>query len=370
MKNKPFLLTLLLALSLLFLSGCNLSSGGDAAGQLDVTQAYQTVQARLTEAVAQTPAPPTATALPPDLALATATPGVTATSAQPAETAAPAGPTATFLPTYTSTPATRCDAAAAAYPSIDITIPDDTEIPAGNTFTKVWRVVNTGTCNWTADYAAVFVSGDRMGAPDFVYIDQPVAPGQSVDIAVNLTAPLDPGTYRGDWKLQNANGEQFGIGPDGMGSFWVQIVVTASEPVTPTATVSPDPTETPVPEPAPLLSGPVTLNANDNVDLDTLQLNAAGADLGYQVITLDENTSHMLAPLDGASLGLFGGTQPTYAQCQGSGQSTLAINLSDYAAGTYFCYITNGGLLGWARLDGLDADNSLLNLTVLTWSVP
>ena len=347
--------------TLLFLSGCNLSSSGNADGQLDVTQAYQTIQARLTEAVEQTPQPPTETSLP-DMALITATPGMTAAPEQPTATSAPAEPTATFLPTYTPTPATRCDQAEAAYPSIDITIPDDTEIPAGNTFTKVWRVVNTGTCNWTADYAAVFISGDQMGAPEFVYIDQPVAPGQSVDIAVNMTAPLDPGTYRSDWMLQNASGEQFGIGPNGSNPFWVQIVVTASEPVTPTAT--------PVPEPEPLLSGPVTLNVNDNVDLDTLQLNAPGADLSYQQITLDENVSHMLFPLDGASIGLVGSAQPTYAQCQGSGQSTEAINLGDYAAGTYFCYITNGGLLGWARLDGLDTANGILNLTILTWSTP
>ncbi len=357
MKTKT--LSFLAILALLILGGCNLpSSGGDAAGQLDVTQAYQTVEARLTESVAQTPLPPTATSLPADLALATATSAVTATPEQPAETAAPAEPTATFLPTYTPTPATRCDSAAAAYPSIDITIPDDTEIPAGNTFTKVWRLVNTGTCNWTADYAAVFVSGDQMGAPEFVYIDQPVAPGQSVDIAVNMTAPLEPGTYRGNWKLQNASGEQFGIGPDGTGAFWVQIVAVVSEPATPTATAAP----------APLLSGPVTLHVNDNVDLDTLQLNTAGADLAYQQITLDENTSHLLTPLDGASLGLFGSAQPTYEQCQGSGQSTLPLNMGDYAAGTYFCYITNGGLLGWTRLEWLDADNSVLNLTILTWA--
>ena len=47
----------------------------------------------------------------------------------------------------------------------DVTIPDDTRITAGETFTKTWRFKNTGTCHWTG-YTINFLAGDRMGAPD------------------------------------------------------------------------------------------------------------------------------------------------------------------------------------------------------------
>jgi hypothetical protein len=262
------------------------------------------------------------------------------------------------LPTFTHTAATVCDQAAAAYPSIDITIPDDTEIQAGLAFTKVWRVVNTGTCNWTAEYAAIFSSGEQMEAPAEVNISEPVAPGQSVDIEVTMIAPSEPGTYQGNWILRNANGNEFGIGPSGNEVFWVRIVVVAGE--TPTET----PEETPDPTPQALVNGTVTLNVDQNVDLDTLQLNAAGSDLAYQVV--DETSQ--FTPLAGVSLGVFGASEPTFVQCQGTATGSAAINLGTISAGSYFCYITNQGLIGWGRLDTLDTESNTVTITILTWA--
>ena len=69
--------------------------------------------------------------------------------------------------TQTSTPVSLCDQAGAGNP-IDVTIPDDTVIPAGQSFVKTWKLVNTGTCTWTTAYSATFFYGDRMGAPESV----------------------------------------------------------------------------------------------------------------------------------------------------------------------------------------------------------
>jgi len=107
----------------------------------------------------------------------------------------------------------------------DITIEDGTEIDPGEPFEKIWRLKNAGTCTWTSGYYLVFDSGDQMGAPDSQQLTTgTVAPGQEIDVKVNLVAPDDPGEYRGNFKLRNPGGGIFGYG-DQSKSFWVEIVV-------------------------------------------------------------------------------------------------------------------------------------------------
>jgi len=64
-----------------------------------------------------------------------------------------------------------------------------------------------------------------MGGPASVNIPSSVAPGQTVDVAVGLLAPAQPGSYRGDWMLRNASGTSFGAGPNGATPIWVKINV-------------------------------------------------------------------------------------------------------------------------------------------------
>jgi hypothetical protein len=95
-----------------------------------------------------------------------------------------------------------------------------------SSFTKTWRIRNTGTCTWTPAYAIVNVSGDKLGAPNYVSIPGNVSPGESVAVSVNLTAPNSPGRYRGNWMLRNSSGVLFGVGETGNSSFYVDINVT------------------------------------------------------------------------------------------------------------------------------------------------
>ncbi len=139
-------------------------------------------------------------------------------------------------------PPTSCDRAQFI---ADITVPDGTRFNPGETFTKVWRLKNVGTCTWTTSYLMVFDSGDKMGGPDSVNLPQSVAPGQTVDLSLNLTAPTSGGHYRGYWKFQNAGGTRFGLGANGTSSWWVDIVVWG-----PFAT--PGSGDTPVPGPTPV----------------------------------------------------------------------------------------------------------------------
>jgi hypothetical protein len=106
----------------------------------------------------------------------------------------------------------------------DISIPDGTIFEPGETFVKTWRLRNSGSCSWTSEYSVVFDAGDAMSGPAaFPLTQSNIAPGEEVDISINLTAPQEPGNYRGDWRLRNPAGRVFGLGSQGTASFWVVI---------------------------------------------------------------------------------------------------------------------------------------------------
>ena len=67
-----------------------------------------------------------------------------------------------------------------------------------------------------------------MGAPVSVPMPLNVAPQQTVDVSVNLTAPNVPGQYQGFWELQTADGGIFGMGASGREHIWVKIRVIES----------------------------------------------------------------------------------------------------------------------------------------------
>jgi len=131
--------------------------------------------------------------------------------------------TFTNVPPISPVPVSRCDAASFVS---DVTYPDGSNVTLGGTFTKIWKLKNTGTCTWTTSYALVYVSGERFGAPAAVAMPTSVGPGQTIDLPINLTAPNQSGHYRGFWKLRNSSNVLFGIGTDAASNFFVDINVT------------------------------------------------------------------------------------------------------------------------------------------------
>ncbi|HUH99226.1 MAG TPA: NBR1-Ig-like domain-containing protein [Anaerolineales bacterium] len=111
----------------------------------------------------------------------------------------------------------------------DVTVPDGTGFYWGVTFQKTWRLKNVSTCTWTTSYNLVYVGGSQMGAPSVVPFPQSVAPGQTVDLTVPMTAPSAPGTFIGYWELQDPSGAYFGIGSGYSHSFWVKITTTTPQ---------------------------------------------------------------------------------------------------------------------------------------------
>ncbi|HSO13538.1 MAG TPA: NBR1-Ig-like domain-containing protein [Anaerolineales bacterium] len=111
----------------------------------------------------------------------------------------------------------------------DITVPDGASFAPGATFTKTWRFMNAGTCTWTTSYKLVYTGGDAMSSITSVNLPVDVAPGQMLDVSVNLTAPSITGHYKSLWKFANASGVQFGIGDSAAGAFWVDVNVIATD---------------------------------------------------------------------------------------------------------------------------------------------
>lgn len=103
----------------------------------------------------------------------------------------------------------------------DVTIPDGTTVEANESFNKIWRMQNLGTCDWGEGYNLVFVSGDQMRGPGSVPIS-PTRVGETTDIVVPLTSPGVAGNYTGWWRLQAPDGTLFGIWP------YVRIEVASS----------------------------------------------------------------------------------------------------------------------------------------------
>jgi hypothetical protein len=227
-KLRPFLF---IAGALLLLTACNFpgsSSEPTVNPDLVRTSAAQTLVVEQTQVAAGTPI-----VLPSSTSPVVILP--TNTSLPPTNTSVP---TNTPLPTNTPIPPTAtaipipCDRASFVK---DVTIPDNTEIAAGSTFVKTWRLKNTGSCTWTSGYTIYFYSGDQMGGPDSAQLTTAtVPPDSTVDISVTLKAPTTTGTYKGNWRLRNTGGTSFGVGEAANESIWVQI-----KSVTPTPTPSP-----------------------------------------------------------------------------------------------------------------------------------
>ena len=199
---------------------------------------------------------------------------------QAGEEASPAPtPTSTPTPSATDTPVPDVSGPGGCTLNsswvADVTVPDNTEFPPGAAFTKTWRVRNSGTCAWETGTKLVFVSGDPLGGPAAVDVS-PVAPGSSSDISVDLAAPADPGTYRGNWQLQAPDGTRFGS------VIYVKIIVPAPATDTPEPTDEPtaEPTDEPTEEPTDEPTEEPTVETGPDLYISELSINPSNPQSG------------------------------------------------------------------------------------------
>jgi hypothetical protein len=163
-------------------------------------------------------------------------------------------PTATLAPTNTPlvlatntplgggsslpSPTTASAGAASCYDlsfAKDVTIPDNTAVTPGQSFTKTWLVQNSGSCAWEVGFIFNVVGGEPMSGAA-VTLNQSVEPGRQYEFSVPMIAPSDiTGEVKGTWRLSDANGTFFG---DGV----YVLVIVGNATAAPTATETPTPT--------------------------------------------------------------------------------------------------------------------------------
>ena len=202
LKTQLMKVQLNLALGALLIAACGGGNVPDATPTLSVEQ----IQPIQTNAVATFAADLTLTALvaPTDTPAPTLTPAATlatSTAGTPfglgTTAAAPVGGVAATSSCYGLTFVS------------DVTIPDNTQMDPGETFTKTWRVQNSGSCAWDAGFKFQLSGGNAMGATA-VTLPSTVAAGATHDISVQMTAPNAAGTVRGNWRMSTAAGQFFG----------------------------------------------------------------------------------------------------------------------------------------------------------------
>lgn len=260
MKKKVILITLAFLAIPVILMGCGSKETATPTMNPDLiyTAAAQTADARLTQIFLSTPSatpvPPTPTFDPTQTAAAQTASAMLTQLATVALT--PQGtPINTAIPTIPAGPSGD----RSTYVS-DVTIPDGTVLAPGAAFVKTWKLQNIGTTSWNTSYTLVFISGDQMGTVASVPLTQSVAPGQQVDVSVNMVAPSTAGKYQGYWKMKNASGQLFND------SVYVLITVGSGGaiPTTPSGT----PGATSVPTATGIPSNPIS-NLTMSVDEGT-----------------------------------------------------------------------------------------------------
>ncbi|MCW5888496.1 MAG: hypothetical protein KIT07_10275, partial [Anaerolineales bacterium] len=202
MQTKATRLRLLaLLLAGLLLAACRAPAPESHAPTLDLNALYTQVAGTLI-AQGQGQAQPSATSAAPTQTPFVVTATFTNTPVQPLATSTHTPPPAT------SVPAVGCYQA---YFVADISVPDNTQMTKGQTFTKTWRIRNNGTCTWTGDFDIVYTSGTNLASVSSVDLPKEVKPGETVDISIPMTAPSSDGSYRSSWVIKASNGYSFGV---------------------------------------------------------------------------------------------------------------------------------------------------------------
>ena len=206
MKHLTKISCLLIALTLLGLYACG---GGNATATPTVDSAPVFTQIAATALALQTQ---TVLAMPAE----TSTPQVSLTpqtTNNPLITNTPLPGTASATPLASKTPRATTQASCdnMAYVA-DVTIPDGYVAARGETLTKTWTFKNLGPCTWNQKYRLIWGwggQGTNWKATQPVFLSKVVAPGDTINITVILSAPSASGEYVGVFKLQNAKGINF-----------------------------------------------------------------------------------------------------------------------------------------------------------------
>lgn len=188
--TKYLMISLVLAISLVVAAcGPKVEPTPTVDTNAIMTQVAMTVHADVTRIALLTPS---ATIPPPPTATLPPVPTQALPTAQPIQPALPASSpdNATWI--------------------ADVTVPDDTVFWKNETFTKTWKIENSGTTTWDSTYKLVYVDGPLLGEILIVSIVNPVKPKNQIELSVPMKTPATLGTVTNYWRMMNGKGQFFG----------------------------------------------------------------------------------------------------------------------------------------------------------------
>lgn len=91
----------------------------------------------------------------------------------------------------------------------DVTVGDGEAVPPNTTFTKTWKVANSGDEPWPAGCQLRFCQGDNLANTDRAVLSV-LNPRETADISLEMHSPATPGVYQSQWRMCTATGMYFG----------------------------------------------------------------------------------------------------------------------------------------------------------------
>ena len=91
----------------------------------------------------------------------------------------------------------------------DLSYPDGAFVKPGQPLEKLWKVKNSGTCNWNETYTIRLIEGINLGAAEPQSIT-PLRAGMEGTLQIVFTAPSEPGNYVSTWQAFGPDGKPFG----------------------------------------------------------------------------------------------------------------------------------------------------------------
>lgn len=110
--------------------------------------------------------------------------------------------------TESSVPQNQSDCVNEAVFEEDVTVPDRTAVERGETFLKIWRVRNAGTCTWTPAYQIVYAQGNPLSWQPLP-LTTVVEPDAVIEVGISVLSPEVPGIYQTWFQLADTHGNPF-----------------------------------------------------------------------------------------------------------------------------------------------------------------
>jgi len=234
-------------------------------------------------------------------------------------------------------------------------IPDGSEYQAGDAVETSLTLTNTGTCSWNSAYSLSVVGGDLIPSSEDLPVVALVAPGESIMVGVEFSAPAQDGVYLSAWKMVNGDGDIFGMDIPQDAPLRIKIRVISSG----------NPQPTPNPTQSPQASGDqFTMLAGECFDYNS----DAVADCNGNSVDFKYTPTHPLGELLRNNDNTFGEnhtSKPDLSTCETDSYITLPHEIQE---NEYLCFKIEtlaSTTYGWMRITNYNDDGMTFDFEIL-----